>query len=368
MGRGVQGGGGALHARQSMQARRLRRRHLLQLRRGTAPGAPPLCLRPDESPAAPLRLRCRPVRQASCSASSPASSCGLTTAMVSLQPGRLGRMARKWREGPGRQPGTPCEHASTACSLVRMRAGLAALPATQARSPRLKQTLIPPSPRPCRCRRCQAVLRALQHRRPLRQDRPHLRRDRLTLDLGSHAAAVLQRRLPVRCQRALLVCRGCYHPDPAVRHPGRAGEHPFPSPEQPLSRVEKIVRLRQPASAPPGVPRLLHLAAFACSVHFLPTLRPTGSIRLLDAFPPHLAHHCPPPSAARLPLPQIKRRAPTAHTMLEIVKARWGATAHKVFFVFAIATNSEWQQGGREAPGWRGKGCVKGPALRHAHL
>jgi len=36
---------------------------------------------------------------------------------------------------------------------------------------------------------------------------------------------------------------------------------------------------------------------------------------------------------------QIKRKAPNAHTMLEIVRARWGNTAHKVFFVFAIMTN-----------------------------
>lgn len=36
---------------------------------------------------------------------------------------------------------------------------------------------------------------------------------------------------------------------------------------------------------------------------------------------------------------EIKRKAPNAHTMLEIVRARWGNTAHKVFFVFAIITN-----------------------------
>lgn len=36
---------------------------------------------------------------------------------------------------------------------------------------------------------------------------------------------------------------------------------------------------------------------------------------------------------------EIKRKAPTAHTMLEIIRARWGKTAHKVFFVFAIMTN-----------------------------
>lgn len=29
---------------------------------------------------------------------------------------------------------------------------------------------------------------------------------------------------------------------------------------------------------------------------------------------------------------EIKRKAPNAHTMLEIVRARWGNTAHKVFF------------------------------------
>ena len=36
---------------------------------------------------------------------------------------------------------------------------------------------------------------------------------------------------------------------------------------------------------------------------------------------------------------EIKRKDPNAHTMLEIVRARWGNTAHKVFFVFGILTN-----------------------------
>ena len=36
---------------------------------------------------------------------------------------------------------------------------------------------------------------------------------------------------------------------------------------------------------------------------------------------------------------EIKRKAPNAHTLLEIIRARWGNTAHKVFFVFAILTN-----------------------------
>ncbi|KAL4418865.1 hypothetical protein ABPG77_002621 [Micractinium sp. CCAP 211/92] len=36
---------------------------------------------------------------------------------------------------------------------------------------------------------------------------------------------------------------------------------------------------------------------------------------------------------------EIKRKAPNAHTMLEIIRARWGNTAHKVFFFFAILTN-----------------------------
>lgn len=35
----------------------------------------------------------------------------------------------------------------------------------------------------------------------------------------------------------------------------------------------------------------------------------------------------------------VKRRAPTAHTFLEIVRARWGTTAHIVFTVFAFLTN-----------------------------
>lgn len=35
----------------------------------------------------------------------------------------------------------------------------------------------------------------------------------------------------------------------------------------------------------------------------------------------------------------VKRRAPSAHTFLEIVRARWGTTAHIVFCVFAALTN-----------------------------
>eukprot|EP00168_Porphyra_purpurea_P013935 TRINITY_DN392_c0_g1_i6.p1 TRINITY_DN392_c0_g1~~TRINITY_DN392_c0_g1_i6.p1 ORF type:complete len:518 (+),score=202.03 TRINITY_DN392_c0_g1_i6:243-1796(+) len=36
---------------------------------------------------------------------------------------------------------------------------------------------------------------------------------------------------------------------------------------------------------------------------------------------------------------QVKRRAPTAHTFLEIIQARWGTLAHSVFLFFALATN-----------------------------
>ncbi|EIE20547.1 urea active transporter-like protein [Coccomyxa subellipsoidea C-169] len=36
---------------------------------------------------------------------------------------------------------------------------------------------------------------------------------------------------------------------------------------------------------------------------------------------------------------EIKRKAPTAHTVLEIVNARWGRAAHLTFFVFCIMTN-----------------------------
>lgn len=36
---------------------------------------------------------------------------------------------------------------------------------------------------------------------------------------------------------------------------------------------------------------------------------------------------------------EIKRKAPTTHTCLEIVKARWGTTAHMVFLVFCLLTN-----------------------------
>lgn len=35
----------------------------------------------------------------------------------------------------------------------------------------------------------------------------------------------------------------------------------------------------------------------------------------------------------------VKRRAPTAHTFLEIIRARWGTVAHIVFTVFAFLTN-----------------------------
>lgn len=36
---------------------------------------------------------------------------------------------------------------------------------------------------------------------------------------------------------------------------------------------------------------------------------------------------------------EIKRKAPTTHTCLEIVKARWGTPAHIVFLVFCLLTN-----------------------------
>ena len=36
---------------------------------------------------------------------------------------------------------------------------------------------------------------------------------------------------------------------------------------------------------------------------------------------------------------EIKRRAPKAHTFLEIVKVRWGTTAHMVFLVFGLMAN-----------------------------
>jgi len=36
---------------------------------------------------------------------------------------------------------------------------------------------------------------------------------------------------------------------------------------------------------------------------------------------------------------EIKKKAPTAHTMCEIVLYRWGKTAHKVFLCFALLTN-----------------------------
>lgn len=36
---------------------------------------------------------------------------------------------------------------------------------------------------------------------------------------------------------------------------------------------------------------------------------------------------------------EIKRKAPNAHTVCEIVRARWGRAAHVVFLVFCLATN-----------------------------
>merc|ERR1719271_277201 len=36
---------------------------------------------------------------------------------------------------------------------------------------------------------------------------------------------------------------------------------------------------------------------------------------------------------------EIKRRAPAAHTFLEIIRVRWGALAHIVFLVFGLLAN-----------------------------
>jgi Na+/proline symporter len=36
---------------------------------------------------------------------------------------------------------------------------------------------------------------------------------------------------------------------------------------------------------------------------------------------------------------EVKRKAPTAHTVLEIVLIRWGRTAHTIFLVFCLLTN-----------------------------
>ena len=36
---------------------------------------------------------------------------------------------------------------------------------------------------------------------------------------------------------------------------------------------------------------------------------------------------------------ELKRRAPAAHTFLEIIRARYGKVAHIVYFVFGIMTN-----------------------------
>ncbi|MCH1922133.1 hypothetical protein L9G15_22265, partial [Shewanella sp. A3A] len=36
---------------------------------------------------------------------------------------------------------------------------------------------------------------------------------------------------------------------------------------------------------------------------------------------------------------EIKRKAPNAHTVCEIVRARWGTPAHLVFLTFCLLTN-----------------------------
>ena len=36
---------------------------------------------------------------------------------------------------------------------------------------------------------------------------------------------------------------------------------------------------------------------------------------------------------------EVKRKAPTAHTILEIVRARWGTAAHLTFLFFCLLTN-----------------------------
>merc|ERR1719473_1680002 len=36
---------------------------------------------------------------------------------------------------------------------------------------------------------------------------------------------------------------------------------------------------------------------------------------------------------------EVKRRAPKAHTFLEIINVRWGKTAHLVFMVFGLLAN-----------------------------
>lgn len=36
---------------------------------------------------------------------------------------------------------------------------------------------------------------------------------------------------------------------------------------------------------------------------------------------------------------ELKRRAPNAHTFLEVVKARYGTVTHMVFLIFGLMTN-----------------------------
>jgi Na+/proline symporter len=36
---------------------------------------------------------------------------------------------------------------------------------------------------------------------------------------------------------------------------------------------------------------------------------------------------------------EIKRKAPTCHTVLEVVRARWGAPAHATLVAFCLVTN-----------------------------
>lgn len=36
---------------------------------------------------------------------------------------------------------------------------------------------------------------------------------------------------------------------------------------------------------------------------------------------------------------EVKRKAPTIHTFLEIIRCRWGTTAHVVFTLYGFMTN-----------------------------
>jgi len=132
--------------------------------------------------------------------------------------------------------------------------------------------------------------------------------------VGRHAPAVVQRGLGVRHQRTLLV---------RVRCDFTAGTSTDGMGQVIITRCRRAV---------PGRPlsKALH-----------PTAEPTCKARWL----PERLHIWRRPGATVQILLfgilaiEVKRKAPTAHTILEIVRARWGTAAHLTFLFFCLLTN-----------------------------